>query len=101
MSAFDETVDALKDDLGSATWSDRIVTVLLSVGLLAFGVALGVRWAAVSTFNEMGPISATTPRPIIISLSQVYNGHMRLMLAVSAVGLIGALLLDKFSSDPE
>jgi hypothetical protein len=82
----------LRAEIVDVDWSVRIQTVALATGLLAFGVALGVRWAAVDTINYFGPINPYAPPPEhVVPLSKLYNQQMRLALAVAAVGLLAGV----------
>lgn len=69
--------------------------MLVTVGILAFGVALGVRWAAVDAIGILAdyrelPLGGAGPL-----LAPMFNHHMRVALAVAFVGLVGGVLLDQ------
>jgi len=88
-------VDGLRADILETDWYVRAQTILLAGGILAFGVALGVRWAAVSTINYFGPIDPFAPPPEhVVPLSQLYNSQMELALGVAAAALVGGVGLD-------
>lgn len=73
----------------------RIQSVAMSVGLLAFGVALGIRWAAVDTVNMM--LSAETIDVTTSTLSHLtksYNQNMRRMLFVALFTLVAGVGLE-------
>jgi hypothetical protein len=90
--------EGLRSDIVEADWFMRVQTIALSAGLMAFGVALGVRWAAVDTINYFGPIDPFAPPPEhVVPLSQLYNDHMRLALGVAAVALIVGVAMDIYS----
>jgi len=83
--------DALERDLFSPdSWAYRAQTILLFGGVCAFGVALGVRWAAIETINHFistqGPLQANQT---IAPLASSYNAAMRTALAVALVTLLG------------
>jgi len=105
MSSDDPIIDTvhgvaagLRSDIVDADWYVRGQTIALATGLVSFGVALGVRWAAVNTINYFGPVDPFAPPPEhVVPLSQLYNGHMRLALGVAAVALIVGVGMDVYS----
>lgn len=87
------TAQAVVEDVTSVSWRQRLQTITLTVGVLAFGVALGIKWAAVTTINEIGPDPFGPTDPLILALAPQYNQMMTRMLVVAAVGLIVAVWL--------
>lgn len=73
----------------------RTQSVAISVGLIAFGVALGIRWATVDTVNMMlsaDTIDVTTGT--LSYLTESYNQNMRRMLFVALLTLVGGVGLE-------
>lgn len=89
-----ELVDAFEEDLARSSYLERFQTMLLSTGILAFGVALGVRWAAVDTINHLGVRHSEA-----YELGMIYNHHMRAALAVAGIGLVVGIFLAQRGTD--
>jgi len=96
--------EALLADITEVSWTERLQTVAMTVGIMAFGVALGVKWAASVSVNTLGGVSAVMPAdsPQLVILS-VATRQMKIALAVAAVALIlGAALAGRdFTSGGE
>lgn len=85
---------AFREDLAQSSYRERFQTMLLSTGILAFGVALGVRWAAVDTINYLGVRTSEA-----YELGMIYNHHMRAALAVAGIGLVVGVFLTQRGTD--
>lgn len=92
-----ELVDAFEEDLGSVSYLERFQTMLVATGILGFGVALGVRWAAVDTINHLGVRHSEA-----YELTMIYNHHMRAALAIAGIGLVvGFYLTQRGTTETE
>lgn len=91
--------DDLRHELGAVDTRDRIQTMLLAVGMIAYGVALGVKWAAVETVNRLewyrqlgGPA---------LEMAAVWNHHILVTLAVAALAIGAAVGLELWGDGDE
>lgn len=74
--------EALRAHLDEPEWMHHAQSILVTTGVLAFGVALGVKWAAVDTLNP------PSRRHLGVELAPIYNHHMTVALAVALVTLV-------------
>lgn len=84
---------------------DHLATIATTAGVLLFGVALGVKWAAVRTAPKL-PQPEFGTSPLAAELSGVYNSLMTdALLAAGALLLVGIVttlrqdLLDNLRED--
>ena len=90
-----EPPETMLEALGMIATSSLAYSVITSTAVLAFGVALGVKWAAVDTINQIGATTeAGFANPVVLELAPIYNHHMKAGLAVAFVGLMAAVAID-------
>lgn len=94
----DEIGRELKADILSAGWRQRLVTMLLTTGVLAFGFMLGVHYFAAATFNALPPL---TQVPEYAPLQETYNFVMKAGLFVSGGSLIAGVALELGGRDDD
>lgn len=82
-----------REELFDFNIASRVQSMLLSLGLIAFGVALGVKWAAVQSVPKvaeyMSPKTALLP-----ILAEAWNTQMTMMLIAAGVCLVLAVAID-------
>lgn len=66
---------------------DNIASAATTLGLIAFGVALGVKWAAYRTAGEV-PSPEFRASDLELALTAIYNSQIETALAVAGVGLL-------------
>lgn len=66
---------------------NHLKMIALSTGLVAYGVALGLKWAITDAANRLGVLEVAPIAPLM-------NQHMRWMLILAAVGLVLAAWID-------
>lgn len=86
------TLSAVKADLTAVSWQERVQTMLMTLGILAFGFMLGVHWFAGNTFGLLPPQSMFGTDYGV--LQTVYNRAMIAGVTAAVVGLAGSFLLE-------
>lgn len=74
------SIQEIQSTLIERGWLHHIKTIASTVGILAYGVALGVKWAITDTANTIGLLEVA---PVVPTL----NEHMRWMLVLAVAGL--------------
>lgn len=100
-----ELAQAVVDDLTSTDWQTRLQTILLTVGVLAFGFMLGVHFMAQQTFTALtratshpdGLLYETALAAGDLGLQSTYTNSMKAAMTVAIVGIAMAVLADELS----
>jgi hypothetical protein len=93
-----ETLAAVKADLAEVSWHTRLQTMLMTVGLLAFGFMLGVHFYAAHTFGVLPPLAFN---PEYQPLQSLYNTTMKYGTVVALAGLLGGFGLELTGRDTD
>lgn len=79
---------------------DRLSSVLVTGGVLMFGVGLGVKWAATKSLTRIGNTRGWQSE-LLPDLAQLFNGQMKLAIAAATALLVVGVLVETWGGDDE
>lgn len=91
-------VENVKADLRAVSWQHRLQTMLLTLGILAFGFMLGVHFFAAHTFSMLPPLQDA---PEYAPLQRLYRDSMDTGLFVAGGALVVGFALELRGRDDE
>lgn len=80
-----KSIQNLTDDIRTTSIKRHASSIAMTLGILSMGVALGVKWAAVTVLNELLAEKATL---LAQSLAPALNSMMYNTLVVGTVALL-------------